>query len=182
MSALLRILFSMWPGALGAWRRGDLRSVLIAISFGLLLSIGWTATTIWPLWLSSWRLGLLWSIAIIAAVLSVVYNALGGFLRAAKFPSGCPDSKLVEAQSFYLQADYFEAEQLVAPYCRPGALDAEAAMLMASVLRRTGRCSQALSILDELSLLDCGLPWAEEIERERKLSRQQKIRVQTEGS
>lgn len=182
MVVSFRILFSMWPGALGAWKHGDIRSVLIAISFGLLLSIGWTATTIWPLWLSPWRLGLLWSIAVIVAGLSVVHNAARGLLRAPTLRSGCPDAALVEAQSLYLQASYFEAEQLIAPYCRPGGFDAEAAILMASIFRRTGRYSQALSILDELSLRDCGLLWVEEIEWEKKLSRQQKVRSQTEGA
>jgi cytochrome c-type biogenesis protein CcmH/NrfG len=177
----LRIFFSVWPGTLGAWRHGDLRSLLSAISFGLLLSIGWTATIIWPLWFSPWRVVLLWSIAVIAAVLSVVHNATRGLLRAPRPRNGCPDAAFVEAQSLYLQASYFEAEQLIAPYCRPDAYDAEAAILMASILRRTGRYSQALSILDELSLLDCGMPWFEEIEREKKLSKQQKLRSQTDG-
>ena len=171
----------MWPGTLGAWRHGDFRSLLIAISFGLLLSIGWTATMIWPLWLSSWRLGLLWSIVAVAAALSLVHNFARGLLTAQGPRGGCPDAVLVEAQSLYLQANYFEAEQSIAPYCRSDALDAEAAMLMASILRRTGRYSQAVALLDELSLADCGLTWLEEIERERKLSRQQKVRVQADG-
>lgn len=136
---------------------------------------------IWPLWLSPWRLGFLWSITAIAAAISVLHNASRGLLRAHRPRRGCPDSELVQAQSLYLQANYYEAERTLAPYCRLGHIDAEVAILMASILRRTGRYSQALAILDELSLLDCGLPWGEEIERERRLARQQKIRSQTEA-
>ena len=61
-------------------------------------------------------------------------------------------------------------------------MDAEAALLMAGILRRTGRYSQALALLDEVSLLDGGLPWGEEIEREKKLCRQKKIRSQADSA
>ncbi|MFO0011395.1 MAG: hypothetical protein ACK553_01500 [Planctomycetota bacterium] len=172
----IRFMFSLWPGWLVAWRHGDLRSLLIAILFGCLLCISWIGTTIWPLWLSPWRLMLLWSVAGVGAILSLVHNASCGLLASRSSRRGCPDDALILAQAFYLQANYYEAERSIAPYCLAGAMDAEAALLMASVLRRTGRFSQALALLDELALLDCGLPWLEEIERERKLSRLQKVR------
>jgi hypothetical protein len=177
----LRVLFSLWPGSLATWRRGDARSLLIAILFGLLLSIAWTATTLWPLWLSSWRLSILWCIAGGGAAISVIHSAASGMLVYQLPQRGCPDAALVEAQSFYLQANYYEAERLISPYCRTGAMDAEAALLMASVLRRTGRIPQALALIDELSLLDCGLPWRDEIEHERKLSRRQKASSQPDS-
>jgi cytochrome c-type biogenesis protein CcmH/NrfG len=87
----------------------------------------------------------------------------------------------MQAQELYLQANYFEAEQLIAGYCRPGTMDAEAAMLMASILRRTGRFPQAMSLLESLALLDCGSYWLEEIEREKKLVKQQKIRSHSDS-
>jgi cytochrome c-type biogenesis protein CcmH/NrfG len=80
-----------------------------------------------------------------------------------------------------LQANYFEAEQLLAGFCRQGKMDPEATMLMASILRRTSRFPQALALLDELALLDCGIYWLEEIEREKKLVKQQKIRSHSDS-
>ena len=182
MAVPLRILFAFWPGSLAAWRHGDLRSLVIAILFGMLLSLGWTATMIWPMWLSYYRIGFLWSVAGVGAVISVLYNAASGLLASPKRCPGCPDATLTRAQSLYLQSNYYEAEQSIASYCRAGAMDAEAVLLMASILRRTGRYSQALALLDEVSLLDCGLPWGEEIEREKKLCRQKKIRSQADGA
>jgi hypothetical protein len=180
MNVPLRFLCSLWPGSLSAWRHGDLRSLVIAIFFGLLLSFGWTATVIWPMWWSAYRIAILWSIAGLGAAVSVIHSAVSGLLGPPLHRSSCPDATLIRAQSLYLQADYFEAEQAIAPYCQAGALDAEAALLMASILRRTGRLSHAIALLDEVALRDCGLPWLEEIDREKRLSRQQKVRSKAE--
>jgi hypothetical protein len=181
MALPIRILFAFWPGTLAAWRYADLRSLLIAILFGGLLSITWMGTTIWPMWLSSWRLTFLWWVVGVGGLLSLLHNTARGLLRAERPRSGCPDANLQQAQAFYLQANYYEAEQVIAGYCRPNAMDAEAALLMAGILRRTGRFSQAVGLLDELSLLDCGLPWLEEIERERTQSVRQKVRSQADS-
>lgn len=181
MALPIRILFALWPGALAAWRYGDLRSLLIAVFFGGLLSIAWMGTTIWPMWLSSWRLNSLWWFAGVGGLLSLLNNSARGLLRAERPRAGCPDANLQQAQAFYLQANYYEAEQVIARYCHPSAMDAEAALLMAGILRRTGRFSQAVGLLDELSHLDCGLPWLEEIERERALSVRQKVRSQADS-
>lgn len=181
MALPIRILFAFWPGTLAAWRYGDLRSLWIAVLFGGLLSIAWIGTTIWPMWLSSWRLTFLWWVVGVGGVLSLLHNTARGLLRAERPSEGCPNASLQQAQAFYLQANYYEAEHVIAGYCRPHAMDAEAALLMAGILRRTGRFSQAVGLLDELSLLDCGLPWLEEIERERALSVRQKVRSQADS-
>ncbi|MCU0709743.1 MAG: hypothetical protein MUF23_15770 [Pirellula sp.] len=166
---------------MAAWRDGDIRSLFIAILFGAVFCIGWTGSTLWPLWLSSWRLGLIWSVLACGAIASLVHNLAHGLIWPTRRFTGCPDTTLVRAQELYLQANYFEAEQLLAGFCRQGKMDPEATMLMASILRRTSRFPQALALLDELALLDCGIYWLEEIEREKKLVKQQKIRSHSDS-
>lgn len=111
----------------------------------------------------------------------MIHNVAQGLLWSPRRRPGCPDATLVRAQELYLQASYFEAEQSLAPYCRRETMDPEATMLMASILRRTGRFPQALTLLEELALLDCGAFWMEEIEREKKLVRQQKVRSHSDS-
>jgi hypothetical protein len=124
--------------------------------------------------------GVIWTALGFGAFTSLIYNLTHGLVWTARRFNGCPDTTLMQAQELYLQANYFEAEQLIAGFCRSGTMDPEATMLMASIFRRTGRFPQATAILEELALLDCGLYWLEEIEREKKLVKQQKIRSQSD--
>lgn len=172
----MRLAFSMWPGTLAAWRHGDVRSLLIAILFGAILSTAWVGTMIWPLWFSSWRLGLLWSVVTVGVVASVIHNAAQGLLRAKRPVAGCPTSVLAEAQGMYLKASYFEAEQAIGPYCVGRDMDVEAALLLAAIYRRTERFPQAIAMLERLSRLERAGFWIDEIEREKRRALQQKIR------
>lgn len=173
----IRLVFSMWPGTLAAWRYGDIRSLLIAVLFGAILSTAWVGTMIWPLWFSSWRLGLLWTVVTSGVVASLIHNATQGLLRAKRRTTGCPTDLLAEAQGMYLKASYFEAEQAISRYCAGRDLDVEACLLLAAIFRRTERYTQAIELLERLSRLERAGFWTEEIEREKKRSLQLKIRV-----
>jgi len=181
MQMPLRFAFALWPGTLAAWRYGDVRSMLIAVLFGAILSTAWVGTLIWPLWLSPWRLGMLWTVVSLSALVSLVHNGMHGLLLRAHSPKGCPDSLLAEAQSHYLKANYFEAEQLLAPYCSGREPDMEACLLLAGILRRSARYPQAIDLLDRLGRLDRAVFWMDEIEREKMRARQQRVHSHAES-
>jgi hypothetical protein len=177
----MRIAFAFWPGTLIAWRHGDVRALLIAWLFGLCLNVAWIGSTLWPMWMSPMRLTILWGALITVSVLSAAYAALRGHLAQPTAAAGCPNDRLLQAQEFYLQANYFEAEQILLPYCRSTDLDIEAALLLASILRRTERYPQAVELLEEMALLDRSWRWQDEIEQEKRLALKQKIRSQTDS-
>jgi hypothetical protein len=68
-----------------------------------------------------------------------------------------------------LRGEYFEAEAALHPIFIAGREDAESALLLAAILRRTNRLEQAIQTLERLSRLDCAAGWYEEIHRERNL-------------
>jgi hypothetical protein len=176
MHFIARMTFGFWPGSLPAWRDGDLRGLLIAIAFGAGLSIAWIASMIWPLWLSPIRLGLLWGLLGTIACVSMAFSAIHGYLSPYRTFIGCPDARLLQAQS-----EYFEAEKILSPFCRVSQCDVEAALLVASILRRTERYQASIEMLDRIALLDRARSWLEEIEQEKRIVLKQKIRTQTEA-
>jgi Tfp pilus assembly protein PilF len=119
---------------------------------------------------------MLWTVAGCGAIASLVHNAAQGLLRSQRTQPGCPMEIFSQAQSLYLKGDYFEAERAIATYCGGRDLDVEAALLLASIFRRTHRFPQAIELLDRLSRLERSAYWIQEIEQEKKWSLQQKIR------
>ncbi len=92
------------------------------------------------------------------------------------------DDRFVRAQGEYLQGNWFEAESLLHAILADTPRDAEAHLLLASVLRHSRRWSAALRRLDQLELLDTSARWRYEILRERQLiaKRQQEHQESTE--
>jgi hypothetical protein len=136
---------------------------------------------IWPEWMASWRLGILWTVVTLGALVSVFYNLSQGLMRRVRLSTGCPDSALREAQRMYLAANYFDAEQILTPYCNGRDTDVEAALLLASILRRTSRFSQAEALLDRLERLERSQGWAEEIAREKNKGMLQRVHAHADS-
>ena len=181
MQISMRMLFSLWPGTLAAWRLGDPRSLLIAIAFGLIVCTAWIGTTIWPLWLDSWKIWGLWCVVAAGSLVSCAHNAMVGLLSRPKLNIGCPLDQWMLAQELYLQANYFEAERILQPFAFGKSTDVEAALLLSSIMRRTERYHQSMELLDQLALLDNAWRWHDEIAKEKRLVLQQKVRSHTES-
>jgi thioredoxin-like negative regulator of GroEL len=80
----------------------------------------------------------------------------------------CEDA-LQLAQNDYLRGNWFEAEATLLDVLQQQPRDAEATLLLVSVLRHTKRWQPALRRLGQLVLLESAQRWAEEIEREKRL-------------
>ena len=112
-----RVGLALWPGSTAAWTYGSSRGLLIAWAFGLLLCIGWISTAIWPAWIGDWEWGLLWACIAISSLFSACYQTWYARTASARTPTGCSDDELREAQSLYLRGSYFEAEEILLPFC-----------------------------------------------------------------
>ncbi len=157
-----------WPGLLNLWIRGELYSLVVAVLFATILNIALLGTLVWPEWLSPWFVRSLWALL----AFSGVWSFSASFFSTSALQPGLPsvecDSLFAEAQADYLKGQYFEAEATLHRILGTGSEDVEAAFLLASVLRRTGRIRQALDCLERLERLDSSRYWMQEIADERR--------------
>jgi hypothetical protein len=137
----------------------------LALAFGLLANLVVAATWVWPELLGVGLERMLW------AGLAVVWVALLGVsfrvaVRSTEtIPTGETDFFSV-AQGEYLKGNWLAAEVLARQLLLAHPSDAEAALLLASTLRRAGRLDEAQATLEELKRWDRAAAWRREIEIE----------------
>jgi hypothetical protein len=170
----LALAARFWPGLPALWSKGDVHSLLLSILFGWLLGFAWLATFVWPKWLTT-MVGHSWfdSLALVGLWLLLFgLSAVSGLRFAMGGGIGSSDSdrlqNLAIAQEYYLQANYFESERHLRKNMRNVANDVESQLLWISVLRRTKRISQALTVISDVELLDAAIPWTAELHVEKE--------------
>ncbi len=170
-----------WPGLTNLWYRGEIYSLAIALLFAALFNIALLATLIWPEWptvvcsawsfpigFALWFVRSLWVLLSFVAIWTFGASFFSTSMIRASLPSVECDNLLAVAQSDYLRGQYFEAEATLHRILSTGHEDVEAALLLASILRRTGRFRQALDCLERLERLDRARLWNSEIAAERR--------------
>jgi thioredoxin-like negative regulator of GroEL len=73
-----------------------------------------------------------------------------------------------DAIQLYLKGDYYRAEGVLQRLIAMDTGDADARLMLATLLRHAGRCDEAVGQLDALSLVDGAEKWQLEIARERQ--------------
>ncbi len=159
---------AFWPGLINLWNRGELYSLFVALLFASLLNIALMSTLIWEEWLASWLSRALWLTVAGASLWSFAASLIFGSRPRESLSVLESDQLLTVAQQDYLKGDYLEAEAGLHRILASGREDIEAALLLASVMRRTGRKRQALDCLDRLEKFERATLWALEIGKERK--------------
>ncbi len=158
----------LWPGLPSAWFLGVARGLAVAIVFAWCLCGLLLATFIWPAWISVGVLRLLWLMALVTWLVAIVRN----FLRITSLleaSSSQAAEAFVAAQGEYLAGNFFESEALLLEILHQHPRDAEALLLLVSVLRRTKRWPAALRRLGQLDLMDTSYRWQYEMKREKCL-------------
>ncbi len=162
-------LSCFWPGLAQAWWRGSARGLFASIVFGWALCALLLATFVWPNWFRSWLVTLCWfGMFVFWMIESIRSHWLLGTLQTDAGPVA-GDTRFVQAQQEYLRGNWFEAESLLHAILNDTPRDAEAHLLLAGVLRHSGRWSAAIRRLDQLERLDTAARWTFEIRRERQL-------------
>jgi thioredoxin-like negative regulator of GroEL len=85
-----------------------------------------------------------------------------------------------EAIDYYLQGNWFQAERVLSLRLRQNAGDLDARLMLATLLRRTGRNEEAEKQVDLLERCDEAWKWGPEIYRERRLLAEAKTTGDTE--
>jgi|GEM_PF-455477 len=161
-------LMCFWPGLPNAWIHGNLRALVACICFGWVTSILLLATFVWPEWLSQITYAGLGIASVAAWILGSAHNHwnLTTWLTPPEHDDG---GAFQQAQDHYLKGDWFEAEAKLLSIVSENPRDAEAQLLLAGVLRHTGRWQAARRRLDQLEFLQAAANWRFEIQRERAL-------------
>lgn len=157
-----------WPGLANLWSRGEIYALVVSLLFASVLNISLMAALVWPEWLEPWLVRSLWCLLAFAALWTFAASFSSPSAHSIATPSVEFDALLSMAQSDYLRGQYFEAEATLHRILSTGREDVEAALLLASVLRRTGRLRQALDCLERLERLDQARLWNVEIASERR--------------
>lgn len=158
----------LWPGFPQMWVGGRWRGLFTAMGFGLALEIWFLSVNVWSELLgpaatrgfglavaASWIIGVVANRRWIARCRHVAADDAVGDL----FPAALAE---------YLQGNWFAAEQRCRELIEQRGDDVEARLLLATLLRHTGRSVEARAALDALAKFDGGAKWALEIAHERE--------------
>jgi len=157
----------LWPGLPQLWRRGSWSGLAWAVGAAGLVNLALAASLLWyELLASRVRTGA-WLAVAVVWVGSALISRLAENRQAARqnrAPAGDP---FAEATEEYLKGHWFEAECGLRELLRRNPRDLEAGLMLATLLRHTGRLGEAAQQLDGLQRLDGWEHWATEIGRER---------------
>ena len=175
----------LWPGLSRVWFRGSWRSLLVALGFTALVNLLLATTIIWPEVASP----TLRAVAFVAAAfwwvvsLTMSLRELPEIVAVTDGDSRRDRHKglFTRAQSEYLKGNWIETEAVLRKLCHRSR-DCEAMLLLATLLRRTGRADEARHQLQHLARLEAAARWQLEIQRERELLRRQREKHEVEES
>jgi hypothetical protein len=161
----------LWPGLPQMWRHGAWSGLAVAVGFAAMLNLALATSLVWTelalpaagsgngyLWLA---IGIVW---VGAGVFSLGWQRH----EAAKDNDATAQDAFRRAMDYYLQRNWYEAERGLAGLLRRSPRDVDARMLLACVLRRTGRLDEAAGELDRLSRTEGSRKWELEIDDERR--------------
>jgi hypothetical protein len=164
-----RWMILCWPGLAQVWTRGSWAGLGVAVSAAVLVNLAILGTMVWSELLPADLRSAVWIAVAVAWAGSAVYGAFEA--RRGKREGGSKrDGELFEqALSHYLKANWFETERALSRLLRDNSRDLEARLMLATLLRHTGRLDEAAAQLDVLARCDGSQRWAFEIGSERRL-------------
>jgi len=159
----------LWPGLPQLWIHGNWSAVAVAFAAAVGLNLALLGTFAWSelfgpdlrtaLWVG---LGIAWGVA---AAYSVVWRRRRE--TGALSPAG--GDPFANATDEYLKGSYFQAERLLGELLRRDHHDLDARLMLATLMRHSGRFDEARRQLDILLRLEGAEKWELEIRREREL-------------
>jgi thioredoxin-like negative regulator of GroEL len=135
----------------------------VLLNLALLGTFGWSELLAPELCKGLWvLLGVVW---VGSAILSLGWTRRQR-IRPSTDAHGDTFSQAVE---HYLKGDWFQAQRVLGDLLRSDASDVDARLMLATLLRHTGRLQEAAAELDLLRRFEGAVKWELEIEREREL-------------
>lgn len=158
----------LWPGLVQLCRRGSWAGLAVALGMALVFDLALLGTFGWSELLAPAIRSGLW-IFVGALWLGMVALTWGWDATPLDAEKPRDDNLFLEARGYYLKGNWFEAERCLTAALKREERDLDCRLLLATLLRRTGRGEEARRELDLLERLEGSLRWAVEIAAERKL-------------
>ncbi len=156
----------VWPGLPQLWTHGSWSALALAVAFTILLNGALVSSFVWTELISPALISAAW---LGVACVWIVSAAVSAWQLAAGVHGGEPegrDDPFVAARDEYLKGKWLEAEVLLDGVLRRNPGDVDAQLLLATMLRRSGRREEAYRRLRELKRLDGAEKWNNEIHHE----------------
>jgi tetratricopeptide (TPR) repeat protein len=158
----------VWPGLPHVWTRGSWSALGVAVIAAALLSamivcsFGWSELINTGLRNTLWvSLAIMWGVSAIVSAVKLRRQVASGEIRSS-------EDLFNQAVEVYLKGDYYQVERLLNELLDKNARDLEARLLLATLLRHTGRFDEAWKQLDQLLCFDGAEKWELEIQAERE--------------
>ena len=173
----------LWPGLPQLWERGSWGALAAAVAAAALLNLAVLGAFGWSEVVAATWLRAAWLVLVAVWVGSVILSLAGTRRRESHGQADPADNAFEKALEHYLKGDWFQAERLLGERLSSSADDLETRLMMATLLRHTGRPEEAAAQLDLLELFEGAGKWEWEIRRERELLAQAKVLIdeQDEG-
>lgn len=163
----------LWPGLRRLWNEGAASGLGMAVGFAAILNVLLAASLVWTRWLSPTVLAAGWLAVAVFWLVSLVHSVAAGGGREDGQPDGggerecSPDEDLFrEAIAQYLQGNWFEAEDALRRTLAENTRDCEAMLMLATLLRHSGRLEDAAAQLQRTARLEASAAWRQELETE----------------
>jgi hypothetical protein len=166
----------LWPGLPQLLLYGNVVGCVVAILMAVILDLlllgtfGWSEliaqnmrTALWTICGLAWLAAGIWSMRHCQQLCST----MGGQQKNDVFR---------DSLNQYLKGDYFQAELLLNTLIRTNVRDLDAHLMLATLMRHTGRFEEATQQLDILVRFDGAEKWMQEIEQERDLLAEAEVR------
>ena len=154
----------IWPGLPQLWRHGSWSGLGQAVGFAVLLNLVLLATYGWTEWISpgvrvvGWLgIGGWW----LAAIVGTIRQKRTALQTAAETRDLFPD-----AQREYLKGNWYQSELLLVQMLHQEPRDVDARLMLATLLRHTGRTAESTEQMRRLEKTEGCQKWHLEIQRE----------------
>lgn len=158
----------LWPGLPQVCGYGSWSGLAVAMGFAGLLNLGLAASLVWCELLTPGVRTAVWTTILAFWGVSLVFSSRADRRNALRQEVPQPNDTFAKAVDFYLKGSWFEAESILVDLLRRNPRDVDAGLLLATLLRHTGRRDEATAHLDRLDRLESSVKWYWEIQSERQ--------------
>ena len=156
----------LWPGLRQLWICSNWLGLAQAFGFALLLNWALIISFLWTDWATSAVQTIVWVAVGVLWTISGLTSGMWGNGSAAAGTDADTDATFAVAQCEYLQGNWFSAETTLRSMVRRNANDEDAQLMLATLLRHTGRLEEAHRALQRLLRTDGNGKWNLEIKSE----------------
>ena len=133
----------LWPGLPQLAERGSWAALVVAFGAAALLNVALLGTFVWTELLAPDLRILYWSCCWLRGVVRRGFPAGSIAAERVRTESDENTDAFREALDYYLQGNWFEAQRTPGRLLRKDRRDVDARLMLATLLRHTGRCEEA---------------------------------------